>query len=180
MAITSSDIKVMLSIKTGSAGDTLAQSDPNESLGKYVSTTEASSNVNELFDVVTGAENAASDVEYRCVFVKNTHATLTYLSSVVFMSSPVSGGAAAAIGLDTTAKSDADSASAQALEVANESTAPSGVSFSTSAIDVASGLSIGDLAPDEVKAIWIRRTAANTAALDDDGFTLSFSGDSAA
>lgn len=178
MAIVAGDIKLHLSTTAGSAGDTLTQADPNASLGKYVATTEASATVNELFDVVTGPENAASDVEYRCVFARNTHATLTLYDARAFLTSEVSGGAVTAIGLDTTATSDADASSAQAVTIANENTAPSGASFSAPA-DYASGLVIGNLAPDEVKAIWIRRTAANTAALNNDGATLNIQGDTA-
>ena len=38
MAIVTGDILWKLSIKTGSAGNSLAQTDPNASLGKYIST----------------------------------------------------------------------------------------------------------------------------------------------
>lgn len=179
MAIVSGDIKWHLSTTAGSAGDSLTQADPNASLGKYVATTEASATVNSLFDVITGPENAASTVDYRLVFVRNTHGSLTLLTSRVWLSGDVSGGAVVAIGLDTTAKSDADSASAQALTIANENTAPAGVSFSAPS-DYAGGLVVGDLAPDEVKGIWIRRTAASTAALNNDGTTLNCQGDTGA
>lgn len=178
MAIVDSDIQLKLSTTAGSAGDSLAQADANASLGKYISTTDAPTTLNGIFDVITGAENAASDAEYRLVFVKNNHATLTLIDTRVFLTSEVSGGAVAAIALDSTAKSDADSASAQALTVANENTAPAGpLTFSTTALDYASGLVIGDLAPGEVKGIWIRRTAAATPALANDGATLNVVGD---
>ena len=58
MAITASDIALNLSTTAGSAGDTLAQADPNASLGKYVSTTVMSAGANSLFDDISGAENA--------------------------------------------------------------------------------------------------------------------------
>lgn len=89
MPITSSDIKLKLSIKTGAAGNSLAQSDVDESLGKYISTTEITSgSANNLFDDITGDENAASDVEYRCVFIHNSHASLTYQSPKVWLGGP--------------------------------------------------------------------------------------------
>ena len=70
MAIVAGDIKIKLSIKSGSAGNSLAQGDINASLGKYISTTEpVSATGNNLFDNVTGGENLASGVEYRCIFV---------------------------------------------------------------------------------------------------------------
>ena len=49
----------------------------------------------------------------------------------------------------------------------------------SSPTSVGSGLSIGDLSPGTVKAIWIKRTAANTAAKNNDGVTLSIIGDTA-
>lgn len=42
--------------------------------------------------MVTGDENAASDVEYRCIFVHNNHATLTLQGVVVWLSAEVAGG----------------------------------------------------------------------------------------
>lgn len=177
MAISSSDILLKLSTTAGSAGNSQAQSDVNASLGKYISTTQITDNsLHNLFDVVSGSENAASDVEYRCIFIHNSHATLTYYGAVVYLSSEVSGGASIAIGLDTTASSGVGSSSAQALTIADESTAPTGVSFS-SPTTAGAGLSIGDLAAGSVKAIWVRRTCANTSAKDNDGVTLAFSGD---
>jgi hypothetical protein len=91
MAITSSDILIKLSVKTGSAGNTTAGT-PAGSLGKYISTTQVSGTaLNNIFDDVTGQENFDSDAEYRCIFVHNNHATLTLQNAVVYISSQVSG-----------------------------------------------------------------------------------------
>lgn len=177
MPIASSDILFKLSIKTGSAGNSQAQSDPDESLGKYISTTEIQSGViNNLFDDVTGDENAASDVEYRCFFIHNNHGSLTYLDPKVWISAEVAGGASVAIGLDTTSGTAIGSASAQASEIATESDAPSGVSFS-SPTNKATGLSLGNLQAGYCRAVWVRRTAANTTAKDNDGATIAVEGD---
>lgn len=175
--IDSSEILWKLSIKTGAAGNSSAQSDPDESLGKYISTSAwAGGSLHDLFDVVTGVENAASDVEYRCLFIHNSNATNTYYSVVVWISAETSGGAAIAIGVDTTDASAIGASSAQALEVATEGTAPSGVSFS-SPVTQGTGISLGDIPPGYCKAFWVRRTAANSAAKDDDGGTLQVAGD---
>ncbi len=181
MAITAADIKFKLSIKTGSAGNSLPQTDPDASLGKYISTTEITdATLDNLFDDVTGDENAASDIEYRCFFVHNTHATLTWTDVMVWISAEVSGGANAAIGIDDKAASAIGASDAQAEEVADEETAPGGgVSFS-SPTSKATGLSLGDLAPGYCRAIWVRRTAANSAALNNDGVTISCEGDTSA
>lgn len=180
MAIVSTDLKFKLSVTSGSAGNSQAQADPNASFGKYISTTEiVDATDNNLFDDVSGDENAASDVEYRCLFIHNSHATLTLQAAKAWISAEVSGGAAVAIGLDPAGNVAVGSASAQAAQIANESTAPAGVTFSAPT-DKASGLSIGNLGPGQCRAIWMRRTAANTPALDADGVTLRVEGDTAA
>jgi len=180
MAITATDILFKLSIKTGTAGNQNAQSDVNASLGKYISTTQITdATLNNLFDDVSGDENAASDVEYRCIFVHNAHATLTWQSVVAWLSAEVSGGANAAIAIDDIAASPIGQATAQADEVVNEDTAPTGEAFS-SPTTKATGLSIGDLAAGTCRAIWVRRTATNSAALDSDGVTVRCEGDTAA
>jgi len=180
MAITATEILFKLSIKTGSAGNSLAQSDVNESLGKYISTTQITdATLNNLFDDVSGDENAASDVEYRCIFVHNAHSTLTWQSVVCWLSAETGGGANAAIAVDGEAASAIGQSAAQADEVANESTAPTGESFS-SPTTKGTGLSIGNLSAGYCRAVWVRRTAANSAALDNDSVTVRCEGDTAA
>jgi len=57
-----------------------------------------------LFDTVSGAESAAGDTNYRCVYVVNTHATLTLLDAAAFLAANTpSEETAAAIGLGTSA-----------------------------------------------------------------------------
>jgi hypothetical protein len=184
MAITAAEIVFRYSVKTGSAGDTTAQATPTHattgSLGKYVSTTAWAGGTNSLFDNITGDENAASTVDYRCFFVLNAHGTLTLENAVIYVSAEQAGGASVAIALDSTAISLKGATPAQALEIANETTAPAGpLTFSTPTTK-AGGLVIGNLAPNQVKAIWVRRTAANTAALNADNFTVTVAGDTAA
>lgn len=179
MAIVASDIKQRLSVVTGSAGNTTAGT-VGASLGKYISTTDVSGTpLNDLFPDVTGNENLASNVDYQCVFVYNSHGSLTLQNAVVYISAQVSGGAAAAIAVDSTATSAVGASSAQALTIANKNTAPAALSFSAPTTRGA-GLSLGDIAPGNVKAFWIQRTAANTAALNNDGATIVVSGDTQA
>lgn len=78
MPITTSDIKVRLSTTSGSEGNSQAQANPNASLGKYISTTDLSGTaLNNLFDNISGDEQALGTTDYRCVFVYNSHSTLT-------------------------------------------------------------------------------------------------------
>jgi hypothetical protein len=179
--IVSNDIKIKLSTKSGSAGNSLPQANVSASLGKYISTTElVNASLNNLFDNVTGSENTASTVDYRCVFVHNSHATLTYFSAVAYLPAQVSGGAAMDIAIDNTAASPIGSSSAQAVQITNETTTPTGIGSFSAPTTQGTGLSLGDILPGFARAIWIRRTAANTSALNSDGATLAITGDTTA
>lgn len=180
MAIVAGDLLWKLSVTSGSAGNTTVGT-PAGSLGKYISTTlwDQGTLDNNLFDDVSGAENLAEESEYRCVFVHNNHATLTLQSAVVYIDSQVSGGAVVTIGVDTTAASAIGSASTQAVTIANEDTAPSGVTFFNTAISRATGLAMGDINPGFCKGVWIKRETANTIAMSADGVTVAVSGDTA-
>lgn len=182
MPIVANDIKIKLSIKSGSAGNSLAQADVNGSLGKYISTTElVTATLNNLFDNVTGAENAASAAEYRCVFVHNSHATLSLENAAVYISSQVAGGTVLAIGIDDIAASAIGGSSAQAFEAATATTDPdAGVGAFSSPSSSGTALSLGTIPAGFCKAFWVRRTAANTGAVDDDGGTFVVFGDTAA
>lgn len=180
MAISASDILLKLSVKTGSAGNSTA-STPAASLGKYISTTQVSGTaLNNLFDDVSGDENAALESEYRCIFIHNNHATLTWQNVVVWTSGAVSGGADAAIAVDNIAASAIGSASAQAAEIATEDVAPSGVGTFSAPTSKASGLSVGNIGPGQCRAIWVKRTTTNSAAINNDGTTIELAGDTAA
>lgn len=178
MAITSSDILRKLSVVTGSTGNSNAGT-VGASLGKYISTTQLSGTaLHNLFPKITGTENAASQVDYQAVFLHNSHSTLTAEAVKIYISSQVAGGAVAAIGVDPAAASAIGASSAQAAQIADRFTAPAGVTF-TAPTDDAGGLSMGDLAPGQCRAFWVRRTAANTGAVDADGVTIGIALDTA-
>jgi len=177
MSIAASDIHTRFATTAGAAGNTTAPGAAGTSLGKYITNADLTDNVlNNLFPDVTGAENAASNVDYQCVFLYNAHATLTWLSVVVWLSAETAGGSSFAIGVDTTAASAVGGAGAQALTIANKNTAPAGVTFSAPTTQ-GTGIAVGDIPAGQVKAIWIRRTSANTAAVAPDSATLSHAGD---
>lgn len=177
MPIVGTDVLLKFSTTAGAAGNTNAGT-PAGSLGKYISTTQLTDNVlNNLFDNVSGDENLAATVDYRCIFIHNAHATLTFSNVKVYLASEVAGGASVAIGVDTTAASAIGAAPAQAVSIVNETTAPAGIAF-TSPTTIGAAITVGDLAPGQCRAIWIRRTAANSAALANDGVTLRISGES--
>jgi|SRR5688572_1888428 len=172
MAIVSSDLVYRLS---GGAGNT----DPAAALGGAMSTAGGgvitSATLNNLFDNVTGDEASAGDTEYRCIYVRNEHATLTLTLAKLWISVvDPHAGATFAIALAD------EGVSAAAETIANESTAPSGPSFSSPTTKGA-GLSIPDLAPNAYMGIWVRRViGAATAATASTGPTLRLEGDTPA
>lgn len=168
MPMVATDIKIYLS--GGSAN-----ADPNASLGGVKSSIEMGTGVHNLFDQVASAEASAGDVEYRCGYVENTHATLTAQNLVSYFSSESgSPDTDEELGLGTSAISGTEQT------IADEDTAPIGVTFAQ-ANGAGNALVIGDLAPGETKAFWIRRTvSAGAAAANNDGSTLTFAWDTAA
>ena len=138
-AIVGSEIQTRLSTQSGAAGNTTAGS-ANSSLGKYAATTVwPGGSLHDLFDQISGSENQAGSVEYRCIFVHNTNGNNPAQNVRVSLLSEVAGGATLSIGVDPTAASTVGSAAAQALSVANETTAPAGVSFSSPTTYAAGG-----------------------------------------
>lgn len=176
MPITGSDINIRLSTKAGTAGDTLA-STPAESLGKYVSTSSMSAGINSLFDDITGDENAASTVDYRCIFVLNNHATLTLQNAKFWLESEVAGGANVGIAVDNVAPSAKGASAAQAALIATETTAPTSVGAFVAPTTKAAALSLGNLGPGQVRAVWVRRSATNSGSQANDGVTFAIAGD---
>jgi hypothetical protein len=169
MAIISSEIQYRLS---GGASNSVASA----SIGGAKSSTAITTGVaNNLFDNVSGDEAAAGDVEYRCVYIHNANASLTWENVVVWISANTpSTSTTIDIGLGAAAVNATETA------VANESTAPAGVTFSAPTTKGA-GLSIGNIPAGQAKAVWLRRTVeAGAAAINNDNVVLQAEGDSAA
>jgi len=169
MAIVAGDLKIYLS---GGAGN----SDPNASLGGIISSTEVTDNTtHNLFDQVSGTESLAGDTEYRGVYLKNTHGSLTLQNTKIYISSNTG---SADTTIDIALDGGATNATMETLS--DESTAPSGETF-TAPTTYAGGLSIGSLAAGEKKGLFIRRTVnASAAAVNDDAVTIKYDGDTAA
>lgn len=164
MPIVASDISIRLS---GGA----ANASPASSLGGAKSSNVVSST---LFDDVSSAESLAGDIEYRCFYVHNAHASLTLENAVVFIfANTPSSTTTLDIGIGTSALN------ATEQSIADENTAPSGVTFSAAASQGA-GISLGNIPPGQSRAVWVRRTVdAGTVATNDTG-TLRVVGDTAA
>lgn len=176
-AIVAGDILTKYSVKTGAAGNSTA-SGASTSLGKYISTSAWSGgSLNDLFDDISGAENLADTVDYRCIFVHNSNASNTYENAKIYLSAETAGGASIAIAIDNVAASVIGSGSAQAEEIANETTAPTANGGFSAPTTLGAALTLGNIPSGQCKAFWIRRTAAHTAALSADGVTFTISGD---
>lgn len=172
MPIASTDIDYHLS-----GGGT--NTDPNASLGGIISSTQiVDASLNNLFDDVSGTESANGDTEYRCMYVKNAHATLTLQNARVYIASDsTSADTSIEIALDGAGVGDG-STTGVAETVANESTAPTGETFS--APTSGAPLSIGDIGPGQCQAIWVKRiVAAGAAALATDATTITVTGETA-
>jgi hypothetical protein len=165
MAILNTDIAYRLS---GGGSNTL----PASSLGGAKSSTAAGT---DLFDNVSSSEATSGDTEYRCIYVHNGHASLTWTSPKIWIQSNTpSTDTAITIGLGTSA------VNATEQTVADEGTAPSGVSFVT-AVDETNGVSLGDIPFGQHRAVWIKRVVtASAAAYNNDTFTVRAKGDTAA
>jgi len=165
MPIVTGDIKFRLS---GGAGN----ADPNASLGGIISTTEVSATaLNNIFDDVAGDESSPGDIEYRGIYVLNTHGTLTLQGAKLWLESEVASGAVIAIALA------GEGVNATMETIVNESTAPAGESF-TAPTTKATGLSMGNIAAGQRYGFWLRRTVpASTPAQAADGVTPRVEGD---
>ena len=169
MPILTSDIEYRLS---GGA----ANSDPDAALGGAKSSSVITSGgANNLFDDVSGAEGSAGDTEYRCMYVHNDHGSLSLTVAVAWISAESSSADSAYdIGLDPAG------VNGTATTVADESTAPGGVTFSHPTTK-GGGISIGTIPAGQHQAIWIKRVIETDAsAVLSDGPTIRVEGDTAA
>lgn len=164
MPIASADIKYRLS---GGA----ANADPALSLGGAKSSAEAASN---LLDPVSSAEALAGDVEYRCFYVHNAHATLTLENAVAWIEANTpSADTTLDIGLGTSA------VNATEQTIADENTAPTGITF-VAAVNEAGAVALGNIPAGQHRAVWVRRTVNAGAAASNDTATLTVKGDTQA
>lgn len=165
MAIASSDIKFYLS---GGA----ANSDPAASIGGAISSTLAGTNI---FANVSSADATSGKTYYRCVYIKNTHGTLTLENAKVYIQSNTPSTTTAitmaldGVGINATAEGPK----------ADQYTAPSGETFSSPSSG--SPLSLGNIPAGQYYAIWIKLVVdASSPAYANDGFTIRVAGDTAA
>jgi hypothetical protein len=178
MSILTSDLKFLYSAPAATAGNQLSQSNPTASLGKFVSTTVwVGGTLNDLFGLLSGNANALRQVDYRCLFIANKNGSLTWQAPVLWLPSQVAGNNIA-IGVDPAPAALLAAMTAQAAVISQPTGTPAGVTFSAPS-DQGSGLALGDIPAGYCRAFWVRRTAIDSAAVTNAGFSISAYGDSA-
>ncbi len=163
MPIASTDIKYHHSTQTGDLGGAIAAGE----------ITDAS--LHNLFDIVQSSEASAGRTEYRCFYVKNNHGSLTLQSAKIYVDTVTPS-------TDTDCQLALGSSAVNGVEqtIADEISAPTGVSFST-AVGVGNALSIGDIPAGEHKAIWVMRVVdPGASAYNTDSVIIRAAGDTAA
>ena len=169
MAIVASDISLRVS---GGASET----DPNNALGGAMSTVGGgiitTDVLNNLMDDISSAEATAGVTLYRGLYWDNEHGSLEYTTPFMWISSQTSSG-------DTDlSMAIADEAKNTAIEViANETTAPSGPTFSAPASKGA-GIAVGSLASGDNRGFWLRYIVNSAAVAALDTMTIAVEGDS--
>jgi hypothetical protein len=169
VAIVASDLKIRYS---GGA----ANSDQTLSIGGTKSSVEPTDNsLNNIFSDSGGTESLAGSTKYRMVYLHNGHGSLTAQNVRIYISTnSTSADTTWAIGLAAAGLNATETA------VANEDTAPAGVSFS-SPTTYAGGLAPADIPSGQHFGVWYRRTTTGPAAADNaDTTTLKFDCDTAA
>lgn len=128
--------------------------------------------VEGIFDSVGSLEAATGDTEYRALMLRNDAAYSMSNAKVWIESNTPFANDSVEIGMEAPSSGDIQS-------IANEGTAPGGVTFYT-AVDEASALSIGTLSAGGNYGVWIKRAVTATALrYADNNFQLAFKADTA-
>lgn len=113
---------------------------------------------NNLFDDVLKVDALNGAVDYRCVYLYNTHPTEAFLQVGVYgygsSGNPAAAGDLFYVGADPAGAGNGSSTGVAAT-IANENAAPAGVTFSSPIITAP--LILGAIQPGEARALWLRR-----------------------
>lgn len=128
-----------------------------------------------LFNNIPSVKASSGVTKYACFYVKNNHGTesVTAVLAYLLQNTP-SDDTAVRIGLGTAA------VKTQEQSIANDETAPTGVTFVT-AVDQANALALPDMAAGDYKAIWIEYVVdANASAINLDNHIVRLAWDTGA
>lgn len=179
--IVTTDIKWLLSAPQAAAGYTMPGS-PGNSLGLYCSSSllsQTNNGLDNIFTDLTGAQNAADQVDYACVFVWNNNQTgNTMIAPYVWLPTQLLSGsntATFAVGADPTLPSSLTASSPQAVAIASSIIQPSNVASWAAPSSVPSGgVGLPNIPPGSVAAVWIQRTAGGAAGQNQFGIEVTF------
>lgn len=158
MAITTNDIKFYES---------------TDNLGGAITGTEVvNATVHNLFDVVDSDGALLGETNYRCIYVKNIHATLTLTSALMYIESNTDlANTDVSIGVGTSVLGGVEQT------IPDEDTEPTGITW-VNDIGVANSISLGNITNASWQAVWIRRVVlSNTASALSDSATFAVQGD---
>lgn len=129
---------------------------------------------NNLYDDVTKAEALAGDTNYRCIYIKNTHASDTATSVSVWINQDSLGADTISIGADPAGVGNGTSTGV-ATTIVNEATAPAGVTFSQP-LSEGAAINLGTFTFGTGAALWIKRNVpvSTLVATADDTSLLRF------
>lgn len=179
--IQSTDIQFLLSAPQAAAGYVMPGS-PGNSLGLFCSTTQLSATAyDNLFADLSGAQNAALQVDYACVFIYNSNSADAMLNPMAWLPTSLLGPSNTVtfqIGADPTPPSPLSSETVQAVAIQTPLIAPSNVSWTAPSSLAVGGVALPAIPPHYVAAVWVQRTAAGTAS--GNAFTIEVTFDSLA
>lgn len=170
MPIVASDIKFYLS---GGA----ANANPLLSLGGVMSSVEA--NPATLFDPISGLIAIAGQTDYRCVYIKNTHATLSLTATRPFILSTTGSNTSYSYGVSIEANGVMETfVLTNPTDVMAGSNLQTGFWASATTYSGTADAHIGDIAPGSFRALWIKRQVIAGASAGSRGLTMRIQGDS--
>lgn len=148
MSIITNDLKFYLSGGTTNVN-------PNNSLGGARSTVgggvQVSGTLNNMWPDIGNVESADGSTKYRCIYVRNDNVEFTWSNAKIWVSTLT---ASTSDEIDIAIGSAAINATEQTI--ANETTAPTSVTFSRPTTK-GTGLNIGTLTAGQHRSIWLRR-----------------------
>lgn len=174
-SIVPTDILFKLSAPNANAGNVVAGY-AGTSWGGWLSTSvlNLSTTLDNLFIDITGAQNAAGQVDYACLFIQNNTSSGNAMVGTIAwlpLSQFTGAGSTIQMGADPTGITAINSGSPQAVTITSSVIAPAGVTSwvvptntTPSSPSFTNGLQLGTIAPTQCVAVWIQRTATNSAA----------------
>lgn len=112
--------------------------------------------LSNVFSNVSALNSLVGSVTYRCIYLVNNNGTIGTTAGKVWVGQLTTGPDEIDIGVSATGAGDGVT-TGLAVTIANENTAPAGVTFSRP-LSYSTGLALPDLAPGQSVGIWQRRT----------------------